>query len=111
MIDELKQWEYDKGYERGKADMLKDIEDILDNRISSLENVDMRIAMRSVKSIIHDLSSVNSQEPKTGHWINDKCSICGKGIEDLIDSREWYKNETPNYCPFCGKRVVESEVK
>ena len=44
-----------------------------------------------------------------GHWVNDKCSICGKGIEDLIDSREWYKNETPNYCPFCGKRVVESE--
>lgn len=28
MTDELKQWEYDKGYERGKADMLKVIEDI-----------------------------------------------------------------------------------
>ena len=28
MIDELKQWEYDKGYERGKADALKVIEDI-----------------------------------------------------------------------------------
>ena len=28
MIDELKQWEYDKGYEKGKADMLKVIEDI-----------------------------------------------------------------------------------
>lgn len=50
------------------------------------------------------------QEPKKGHWIDDKCSICGKGIEDLIDSREWYKNETPNYCPFCGERIVESEV-
>lgn len=28
MTDELKQWEYDRGYEKGKADMLKVIEDI-----------------------------------------------------------------------------------
>lgn len=28
MTDELKQWEYEKGYERGKADALKVIEDI-----------------------------------------------------------------------------------
>ena len=48
-------------------------------------------------------------KPKTGYWIDDKCSVCGKGIEDLIDSREWYRNEEPNFCPFCGVRVVESE--
>ena len=28
MTDELKQWEYDRGYDKGKADMLKAIEDI-----------------------------------------------------------------------------------
>ncbi len=28
MTDELKQWEYDRGYDKGKADMLKVIEDI-----------------------------------------------------------------------------------
>ena len=28
MTDELKQWEYDRGYDKGKADMLKEIEDI-----------------------------------------------------------------------------------
>ena len=28
MTDELKQWEYDKGYDKGKADMLKVIGDI-----------------------------------------------------------------------------------
>ena len=36
MIDELKQWEYDKGYDKGKAEMLKVIEDIkveIDNAI------------------------------------------------------------------------------
>ncbi len=67
MTDELKQWEYDKGYEKGKADMLKVIEAEIDNRMSNLENVDMRIAMRSVKGIINDLSPVNPQKPKTGH--------------------------------------------
>lgn len=41
-------------------------------------------------------------QPKIGEWINDRCSECGKGIEDLIDSREWYENEQPNFCPFCG---------
>ena len=48
-----------------------------------------------------------SEDKKSAEWIDDKCSACGKGIEDLIDSREWYKNEAPNYCPFCGARMVE----
>lgn len=50
------------------------------------------------------------QEPKTGRWIDDKCSVCGKGIEDLISSPEWYRNEEPNFCPFCGVKI-ESEDK
>ena len=40
-------------------------------------------------------------------WIDDKCSVCGKGIEDLIASPEWYRNEEPNFCPFCGKKFKE----
>ena len=40
MTDELKQWEYDKGYERGKADMLKVIKR-LRKRISDLYNTDV----------------------------------------------------------------------
>lgn len=44
-------------------------------------------------------------EVKTGHWIDDKCSICGKGIEDLIDSPELYEIARPNFCPFCGIKM------
>ena len=66
---------------------------------------------RDTGHIMHDILDLPPVTPKQkiGRWIDDKCSVCGKGIEDLIDSREWYRNEEPNFCPFCGVRVVESE--
>jgi len=57
----------------------------------------------------NNVPSVTPQEPRKGHWIDDKCSVCGKGTEDLISSREWYKNEEPNFCPFCGAKMVEPQ--
>ena len=59
--------------------------------------------MYAINAIKH--GKVLDQEPKTGHWINDKCSVCRKGTEDLISSPEWYRNEEPNFCPFCGVKV------
>ena len=61
----------------------------------------------SIDDFKADLPSVTPQEPRKGHWIDDKCSVCGKGTEDLISSREWYKNEEPIFCPFCGAKMVE----
>ena len=58
----------------------------------------------AITDAIEDLPPVNTQ-PKTGQWIDDKCSVCGKGIENLIDSREWYRNEEPKFCPFCGIKM------
>ena len=62
---------------------------------------------------IRALSPVNTQEPKTGHWINVnegkwntipayKCSACGANA----DLRDW-SGESP-FCPWCGARM-ESE--
>lgn len=59
---------------------------------------------------IISMPSITPLEPKIGHWIDDKCSVCGKGIEDLIDSREWYRNEEPKFCPFCGIKLIDSQV-
>lgn len=50
-----------------------------------------------------------TQQQKMGQWIDDKCSECGKGIEDLIDSPEWYRNEEPNFCPYCGAKMEKVE--
>ena len=80
--------------------------DIVDSYSKSQSNVED--VTQDIISDIVALQPVNSQT-KTGHWIDDKCSICGKGIEDLIDSREWYRNEEPNFCPFCGLKLVNSQ--
>lgn len=63
-------------------------------------------------SMVDEIANLKAlkQEPKTGRWIDDKCSVCGKGTEDLISSPEWYRNEEPNFCPFCGVKL-ESEDK
>lgn len=44
---------------------------------------------------VRDLERLPSVEPqpKIGHWIDDKCSVCGKGTEDLISSSEWSSYE------------------
>lgn len=67
-------------------------------------NNDVVNAMIAWSAYIKSLPPVTPQ-PKIGRWIDDKCSVCGKGIEDLIDSREWYENEMPNFCPFCGTPI------
>lgn len=54
--------------------------------------------------VIRELPTVTPAE-KMGQWIDDKCSVCGKGTEDLISSCEWYQNENPKYCPFCGIKI------
>lgn len=63
---------------------------------------------------IRALPSVNSQEPKTGHWINVnegkwntipayKCSACGANA----DLRDW-SGESP-FCPWRGAKMVEPQ--
>ena len=64
------------------------------------------LGLDKAKEILTGLPSVTPQQ-KTEHWIDDKCSACGKGIEDLIESSEWYRNESPKYCPFCGTKIAE----
>ena len=63
----------------------------------------------NIKTLECEPCEVITPQPKMGRWIDDKCSVCGKGIEDLISSSEWYVNEEPNFCPFCGLKMEEVE--
>lgn len=73
----------------------------LDDRMSSLENVDMQIAMGFAKGIINELPSVTPAK-KVGHWIDCSngwmCSACSRDC--ILDSK---------YCPNCGAKMQEVE--
>lgn len=64
MTDELKQWEYDKGYDKGKADMLKAIEDIKAEIRELRDNTDIgeAIALYDVCLDIIDKYKAESEE-------------------------------------------------
>lgn len=62
-----------------------------------------------VDKLIGEIKKSIIPQQKMGQWLNDKCSECGKGIEDLIDSPEWYRNEEPNFCPYCGIKMEKIE--
>ena len=64
----------------------------------------------SLLAMVADLQSVNPQEPKIGHWIDDefgsKCSCCGIYTHlDKFDRPMKFK-----HCSMCGAKM-ESEGK
>lgn len=77
----------------------------LDDRMSSLENVDMQIAMGFAKGIIHELPPV-APWPKMWHWIDEKdgygtiCSKCGKWYSHSIITKKEVL-----YCSSCGAKM------
>lgn len=82
------------------------------NTIGNVPDYDDGMVWEALSHAQRDVALLPSVTPqqKTGRWVDDKCSVCGKGIEDLIASPEWYRDEEPNFCPFCGIKM-ESEGK
>lgn len=81
-------------------------------KLPTYEELGKKVAEKAFEYIymgktLREWIDILKQESKTGCWTDDKCSRCGKGIEDLISSREWYKNEEPNFCPFCGAKIIK----
>ena len=78
--------------------MFKKSIDTADTMNQTIENLIQSIYLKGYNDAL-------KHEQKIGKWIDDKCSVCGKGIEDLISSPEWYRNEEPKFCPFCGVKL------
>lgn len=69
MIDELKQWEYDRGYEKGKTDMLDvldkirdEIEKAMDDFYYDEHDLGVRAGFRFALEIIDNHISGKEQE-------------------------------------------------
>ena len=64
--------------------------------------------LADASQMIQDLPSVNTQEPKTGHWKQIspariyECDICGQNV--MTDDISAYR-----YCHGCGAKMIESQ--
>ena len=84
--------------------------DAIDNLL-----IDEEITFKGYNYLISDVKAISSAEPKTGHWIEEdmfdgdvayRCSECNELF--------WIESGTPkdngyNFCPKCGKRLVEPQ--
>ena len=52
-----------------------------------------------------EIISAIEQEPKTGHWTDGHCSICGCDVPAYIDDWKWQKDMDAKYCPNCGAKM------
>lgn len=97
---------------RQLAEWLKDYKRLLEqepcddaiSRKATLEKFkktyfDNETVIRCAELVINGMPPVNLQEPKTGHWIDKKCSACGcKSMLGLC---------IENYCANCGAKMQE----
>ena len=96
--------------------------DLFQDNVSTLHNY-ARV-WEAVEDTPSVTPSVNPQEPKTGHWIDDneneidaqygmhlyKCSECNEYADMFVGGIEdWWDLEKPNYCPNCGCAMVEPQ--
>lgn len=60
------------------------------------------------------LVKIAEQEPKTGRWVDGKCSVCGENPLDYIEcmgaSNDAYTETPMLYCPNCGAKMEREET-
>lgn len=57
---------------------------------------------RIVEDVVEQLESKGFTYMKRGKWVNGKCTICGKSLEDLFTGEFYYDDNEINFCPNCG---------
>lgn len=56
-----------------------------------------------------DAELANIQPVKRGEWVNGKCTICEKSLEDLFTGDFYYDDNEINFCPNCGSDMRGDE--
>ena len=60
---------------------------------------------KAVEEIIEKLNAEGYTVVKHGKWEHDKCTNCGKSLEDLFEGEFYYDLEEIHFCPNCGVRM------
>ena len=103
-----------------KGQKIKSTEDVISRQaiiewLKAKDIIKLSSQEEMARKELKALPSVNLQEPKTGHWIEQEeyngdvyyeCSVCG---EPWITIDGTPCDNNMNYCPNCGTHMVESE--
>lgn len=83
MTDELKQWEYDRGYAKGKADALE--------------------------KTGHWIMPVQDDGMSELIYYQVRCSECGFDLDPQTWHMELHQYGADKFCPNCGARMIEPQ--
>ena len=56
------------------------------------------------------INYIRTNQRKHGKWEHDRCTECGKSLEDLFSGEFYYDDEEVKFCPNCGAKM-EGEAK
>lgn len=51
------------------------------------------------------INYIRTNQRKHGKWEHDRCTECGKSLEDLFSGEFYYDDEEVKFCPNCGAKM------
>lgn len=54
---------------------------------------------------IEDAPTIEAEPVKRGKWEHERCTECGKSLEDLFSGEFYYDQEEVKFCPNCGAKM------
>lgn len=58
-----------------------------------------------VDRVVEQLKSDGFMVVKHGKWEHNRCTECGKSLDDLFSGDFYYDEEELKYCPNCGAKM------
>lgn len=58
-----------------------------------------------VNRVVEQLKSNGLMVVKHGKWEHNRCTECGKSLDDLFSGDFYYDDEEVKFCPNCGAKM------
>lgn len=62
-----------------------------------------------VNRVVEQLKSDGLMVVKHGKWEHNRCTECGKSLDDLFSGDFYYDDEELKFCPNCGAKMDGGE--